>query len=789
MIATRRRGARTQLGDCGIPYDASKRSGIGPVSGSRLPAAQLSESAVKPRTSNVCLATWSRGNRMRTSVKRIPSIKIARVSCAFAIAASWCHSAVAQSVPFPVIPTTSLIDRNRVNVSTGMPQLTGANISIGSAEGGLETKTFMKGQVGLYGEVPWLWSEETSGFILVHVLTNNKLHTFLVGSTQPGGQFIQFTNAMNPGTVSSGVYFEDGVGNALLSCVGDMVQLYGSGTCSVIEGDGEQTDFTMSSGNLTDWYDEGYSYPTGLATKTTKPDNEILTYSYQAPSGGRLTSISSSLGFMLKFATNDCSGTSTCDAADAVNTAIDYCDPVNGCTLSGNAIRGTFLNSILSINGIPVMTYSSSLPYSFMFVVNQYNNVPTMWDNKPYTNPSLNYYYGGYTFNETTPSGITTTYSLIDNSPLQQCMSNYNDCSVNLVITGAKAGSYVITYQTDNDPSKPTSVVRTNPDGSSASYSMIQGELVSKSDELGRINTYQWDGGVSFNMIHGSPALGRSYRADSIDANHGYEAYGYTNGALSSVTNVANDSSANLVTQFGITLTCGSANYKICNKPQYVIDPKGNRTDYTYDPTHGGMLTETLPPDANGVRPQKRYSYTQLYPKIMSSNGTLVNSTPVWRLTRVSECMSATSANPASCVGTSQERITTYAYNNNNLFLSSVTIAAGDGSSSETASYTYDYVGNRTSVDGPRTDVDDRTYTTYDGLRRPIYEIGADPDGAGPLPRQMTHHVYDADGNETRTEFGTGFATDGSDFVLLHFKRMTFDPTTGLLTKVEEVQP
>jgi hypothetical protein len=241
--------------------------------------------------------------------------------------------------------------------------------------------------------------------------------------------------------------------------------------------------------------------------------------------------------------------------------------------------------------------------------------------------------------------------------------------------------------------------------------------------------------------------------------------------------------------QYGITLTCDTTNYRICNKPQYKIDQNGKQTDYVWSTVHGGLLTETLPADANGVRPQKRYSYTQLYPKVLNSSGALVNSTPVWRQTRVSVCAVATAANPASCVRTKDERVTTYAYNDNNLFLTSITVAAGDNSVSQTTSYTYDYAGNVTSVDGPRTDVDDRIYTTYDVLRRKVFEIGADPDGGGSLPRQVTHHVYDIDGNETRTEYGTGFATDGSDFALLHFKRMTFDPATGLMTKIEEVQP
>ena len=152
--------------------------------------------------------------------------------------------------------------------------------------------------------------------------------------------------------------------------------------------------------------------------------------------------------------------------------------------------------------------------------------------------------------------------------------------------------------------------------------------------------------------------------------------------------------------------------------------------------------------------------------------------------------MSATAANPASCVGTAAERVTTYAYNDNNLFLTSTTVAAGDGTNSATTSYTYNYAGDVTVVDGPRTDVDDKQYTTYDALRRKAFEIGVDPDGAGgALPRPIVHHVYDADGNEVRTEFGTGNATDGSDFVVTRFKRMTYDAVTGQLLKTEEVLP
>ncbi|WP_214675259.1 hypothetical protein, partial [Escherichia coli] len=86
----------------------------------------------------------------------------------------------------------------------------------------------------------------------------------------------------------------------------------------------------------------------------------------------------------------------------------------------------------------------------------------------------------------------------------------------------------------------------------------------------------------------------------------------------------------------------------------------------------------------------------------------------------------------------------------------SKTDSLGDGSQSYVTSYTYDYAGNVTSMKGPRTDVDETSYVTYDRLRRKVFEISPDPDGAGPLPRTMVRHVYDADGNEIRTEYGSG---------------------------------
>jgi hypothetical protein len=70
-----------------------------------------------------------------------------------------------------------------------------------------------------------------------------------------------------------------------------------------------------------------------------------------------------------------------------------------------------------------------------------------------------------------------------------------------------------------------------------------------------------------------------------------------------------------------------------------------------------------------------------------------------------------------------------------------------------------------------------------------VFEIGVDPDGTGPLPRQIVRHVYDVDGREERTESGTGNATDGSDFAIDRYVRRAFDPHTSQVSKEEVVVP
>lgn len=164
---------------------------------------------------------------------------------------------------------------------------------------------------------------------------------------------------------------------------------------------------------------------------------------------------------------------------------------------------------------------------------------------------------------------------------------------------------------------------------------------------------------------------------------------------------------AGFTTYYGFTfvLGCGSgsADAKLCSKPLTRIDPKGNVTDYTYDPAHGGVLTETLPA-VNGVRPQTRYTYAQRSAWIKTSTGTFVQATtPVWVMTQKSICKSG-AASGAGCATASDEVRTTYDYGPNsgpnNLLLRGM-VADATGLALRTC-YRYDNQGNKISETKPR---------------------------------------------------------------------------------------
>jgi hypothetical protein len=141
------------------------------------------------------------------------------------------------------------------------------------------------------------------------------------------------------------------------------------------------------------------------------------------------------------------------------------------------------------------------------------------------------------------------------------------------------------------------------------------------------------------------------------------------------------------------------SNRKTCNKPEYIIDERNNRTDFTYDPVHGGVLTETGPA-VNGVRPQTRYKYELKYAYVRDANNALVaEPTGVWLLTGKATCKTQ-----ASCAGTADEVRVAYEYGNpgtGSTLLPRGMVEDAGGQALRTC-YSYDYYGNRISETKPR---------------------------------------------------------------------------------------
>jgi YD repeat-containing protein len=159
------------------------------------------------------------------------------------------------------------------------------------------------------------------------------------------------------------------------------------------------------------------------------------------------------------------------------------------------------------------------------------------------------------------------------------------------------------------------------------------------------------------------------------------------------------------------TYNCSPATLRFCNKPVTTTDARGNVTEYTYAPEHGGLLTETGPaPSPGAPRPQVRHLYAQRYAWIANGGGGYVQAaSPVWVETATSQCRSsAATGNPASpCSAAGDEVLTQYDYGPdsgpNNLLRRGQTVTATDNGVTATlrTCYGYDSLGRRISETTP----------------------------------------------------------------------------------------
>ncbi|MDH4742519.1 hypothetical protein OMP43_00650 [Sphingomonas sp. CBMAI 2297] len=273
--------------------------------------------------------------------------------------------------------------------------------------------------------------------------------------------------------------------------------------------------------------------------------------------------------------------------------------------------------------------------------------------------------------------------------------------------------------------------------------------MTGKTDALSHTTSWQYD------------SSGRITRVTQPEGNYLQLTYD-ARGNVTEKRMVAKSGSgvADIVTSASYPATCVDVT---CNEPTTTTDERGNVTDYTYDTTHGGVLTVTAPaPTTGATRPQTRYTYTSLQAYFNKGSGIVASGEPVYRLTSVSQCQTG-----ATCTGTADEVKTIIDYGpqvagpGDNLLPVSVTTKAGDSSLSATTTTGYDNVGNAITVDGPLSGTVDTTRYRFDAARQLVGVTSPDPDGAGARKPRAVRNTYDDKGRVTLVETGT--VTDQSD--------------------------
>jgi YD repeat-containing protein len=218
------------------------------------------------------------------------------------------------------------------------------------------------------------------------------------------------------------------------------------------------------------------------------------------------------------------------------------------------------------------------------------------------------------------------------------------------------------------------------------------GQPVSVTDPLGRVTQEIWDTYGPYQFTYPEGNIERWLHSGIKVTGHLQIAK--PGSALANIGSTASYSS-----------TC--TNIKTCIHPDYTVDANGNRTDFTYDSAHGGVLTETAPANMHGVRAVKRYAYVQRYAWIKNSGGGFSHaSSPVWVLSEMRTCINSATVSGACAAGSNDEVVTIYDYGpdtgaiGNTLLLRGTAVTAG-GQTLRTC-HGYDRDGNEISQTTPR---------------------------------------------------------------------------------------
>jgi YD repeat-containing protein len=434
--------------------------------------------------------------------------------------------------------------------------------------------------------------------------------------------------------------------------------------------------------------------PNGRIGNWTMPDGTRLDYTYQ-PGGFVVKSVISNRGWALLFE----SATKVCavNMAQTYVTAASVC-PSDAQTVTYGTTNGTFLTGSQLLTSVTRAGKTTTYAYNNKDHLNcvkepgqsvcKLQTTYTECLNDPQVNGIQgDLHLHDYVTNQQDAGGKTYAYTYANTGGIfpvncpqwkQETGSDYRPFTSSTA-TLTENGSATTSLLVDAS-GLPVGIV--NPIGKATQF------------QLGSVGTY----GITDATIR------------SVTWHEGnFEDYSFidSRGNLTTKTIYAKPGSGlpNIVTAASYPTTC--SNFKTCNKPASTTDAKGKVTDYTYDATHGGLLTESAPADANGIRAVKRYAYVQRYAWIKNAGGGYSHaSTPVWLLSEMRTCRTTATVNGACAGGAADEVLTAYEYGpdtgavGNNLMLRGVAVTA-DGQTLRTC-YGYDRDGNKISETKPR---------------------------------------------------------------------------------------
>ena len=440
------------------------------------------------------------------------------------------------------------------------------------------------------------------------------------------------------------------------------------------------------------------------ATDWTMADGTRLDFTYDA---GKLKSVFNSRGWAILFENEY----KIC----AVNTAQTYIMPTSSCPANAQNVTYTYAPAVYA-TGRNLMTsatkdgkttqynYANNDHVNCIKSPGQMNcriqNTYTACQEDPQrldTNPiQPEYRLHDYVSSQIDAYGKTYNYTMSGNAffaATNSCPAWQSQLSVNK------------DYRTTKDT---TTTVTESGAGQTTVVTHPSGRVQSVTDALGRTSTFGYQTGLidigldNSYIEHGD--LASVYEPEG----NGYFEEQDERGNIIRRTTAAKTGSgvANLVTASTFPVTC--ANIKTCNKPTSSSDARGATTDYSYDPAHGGVLTETGPADVNNIRPVKRSAYVQRYAWLKNSGvGYSQAAAPIWLLSEERNCKSSATIGNSCSGGSADEVVVTFDYGPdsgpNNLLLRGSAVTSG-GITLRTC-YAYDRDGRKISETSPNANL------------------------------------------------------------------------------------